>query len=107
MTVTAKDRVMIFGPKADGTYVLSSRRQRGDSVFKLSHETCLMGAVSWAPSHEATGGSAEIKGSTPGKGSCVNLNLEFSCFSQGLSWRASTLKSLDAARWLLPCRGHV
>jgi len=29
MTVTAKNRVMIFGPKADGTYVLSSRRQRG------------------------------------------------------------------------------
>jgi hypothetical protein len=31
MTVTAKDRVMIFGPKVDGTYVLSSRRQRGDA----------------------------------------------------------------------------
>jgi hypothetical protein len=30
MTTTGKNRIMIFGPKTDGTYVVESRTSEGD-----------------------------------------------------------------------------
>ena len=32
MTTTGKNRIMIFGPKTDGTYVVESRTAEGESL---------------------------------------------------------------------------
>src|SRR5207248_2224971 len=78
----------------------------------LAHRCPLMSPVSRALSHETPpagrGGRHWPKSENQPHAKLIAAKrLAINGFLRRLSLPASTLTSFDAARWLLPCRGHV